>query len=410
MVRSTRRNGRERFGARVPTRAWLWWLALMALVAAVGAGAQTGPAGKGEKEVSPGSIDAGWALPSFGADPNRRLIINGFGVLGYAYDLNTDQNSFADSAVALSLYKGINDHLTVFAQLTTSRPDQSPFLADQATARSVSTDIDNLQLRWTPSLTAGLDLTLGKFDSPLAIERDDVPLNFQATQSFNFRFARPVKFTGLQLHEAFSPHFELWAIAANGWDQDVDNNKGKTGALYGLWSPSLAAHLGLGVVYGPEKDNRAGDSRTATVATLLLQPFDNWVWGGEGIAGSEPHSSTDVPGGTARWYSGMLFTHYRYGHNWAVTLRLDYFDDQGGALSGVTQTLRSLTLSPQYLIGGGFYGIFRYLERTTLRLPETAIRLDLRYDHSTAPVFASRQGGVGKRNHGSATLQTVFLF
>jgi hypothetical protein len=380
-------------------------LPVIPLLLALPAAAQTGA---DEKEVPPGGVQDRSLLPSFGEDPNRRLIINGFGVLGYGYDLNTDQNSFADSAVALSLYKGVTEHLSVFAQITTSRRAPSPFLADQGVKNDVATDIDNLQLRWTPWLESGLDITLGKFDSPLAIERDDAPLNFQATQSFTFSFARPVKFTGLELHNAFSPHFELWAIAANGWDQDTDNNKGKTGALYGLWSPSLAAHLGLGAIYGPEKDNRSGDSRLDVVATLLLQPTESWVLGGEAVAGREPNSA--ATGGTAKWYAAMLFSHYRFTRHWAATLRLDIFDDQGGALSGVAQTLRSLTLSPQYLIGGGFYGIFRYLDRTSLRLPEAAVRLDLRYDHSTAPVFATRQAGAGKRDHGSATLQTVFLF
>ena len=64
----------------------------------------------------------------------------------------------------------------------------------------------------------------------------------------------------------------------------------------------------------------------------------------------------------------------------------------------------------QYLFGGGFYGIFHYLERTSLRLPEVAVRLDLRYDRSSEFVFQSRIPDEGKRDHSSATLQTVFLF
>ena len=61
-------------------------------------------------------------------------------------------------------------------------------------------------------------------------------------------------------------------------------------------------------------------------------------------------------------------------------------------------------------MGGGFYGIFHYLERTSLRLPDVSVRLDLRYDHSSEQVFATRNPDEGKRDHFSATLQTVFLF
>ncbi len=359
--------------------------------------------------VAPAAMDGGSsALLTLGSDPNRQLIINGFAVFNYNYNFNDGTNSFADSAVALSFYKGITDNLSIFVQITTSRDDPSPFRSDAGAPNDIATDIDNLQLRWQPSLNSGFDLTVGKFDSPMAIERDDAPLNFQATNSFTFDFARPVKFDGLAAHDALSPNVELWAILANGWDQDVDNNKGKTGGLYALWSPSLAAHLGLGVLYGPEKDNVETDNRTAVIATLLLQPAELWVIGGESVYGQEPQAA--VGGGTAKWYGEMLFTHYRFDRHWGATLRLDYLDDGGGSRTGTPQVLRSYTLSPQYLIGGGFYGIFRYLDRTTLRLPEVALRLDLRYDQSTAPVFGNRTGDEGKRDHAQATLQTVVLF
>jgi hypothetical protein len=362
------------------------------------------------QEEKPVSLDSVVKTPGFALfdeDPAHRLLITGFGVGAYNYNFNTDANSFADSALAVAFAKVISDHLSVFAQLTASREAPSPFLGDEPPG-DISTDIDNLQLTWYPSARSSLSITLGKFDSPIAIERDDAPLNFQATSSFTFDFARPVKFTGLEVYKAFTPTFEAWAILANGWDNDTDNNKAKTVAAYGLWSPSLAAHVGLGVIYGGEKDDRTGDARTTAVATMLFQPTAKWVCGGEAVFGRERHSAED--GGTAEWYAGMLFTHHRFGDHWGLTLRGDYLDDRDGSRTGQRQTLKSVTLSPQYLIGGGFYGIFHYLERTSLRLPELAVRLDLRYDRSSEFVFQSRIPDEGRRDHSSATLQTVFLF
>ena len=363
--------------------------------------------GQEEKPVSLDSTSKGISLSLFDEDPAHRLLITGFGVGTFDYNFNNDTNSFGDSALAVAFSKVISDHLSVFAQLTAAREAPLPFL-DSEPAGGIETDIDNLQITWYPSASSSLAVTLGKFDSPIALERDDAPLNFQATSSFTFDFARPVKFTGIEVYKAFTPNFEGWAMLTNGWDVDADNNKGKTGAVYGLWSPSLAAHVGLGVIYGPEKDDRAGDPRTTVVGTLLLQPTASWVVGGEAVFGREPHSSED--GGTAEWYAGMLFTHQRFGKHWGLTLRGDYLDDRDASRTGQRQILTSLTLSPQYLIGGGFYGVFHYLERTSLRLPEVAVRLDLRYDHSTEFTFASRNPDEGKRDHTSATLQTVFLF
>ena len=153
-------------------------------------------AGAQEVPVSPASLDASAspAALSFGDDPAKKLVINGFGVANYAYNLNTNENSFADSALAISLSKLITDRISVFAQLTVSRESSSPFVGDAGNFGSdISTDIDNLQLAWVPSPAGGLQLTFGKFDSPIALERDDAPLNFQATNSFTFDFARPTR-------------------------------------------------------------------------------------------------------------------------------------------------------------------------------------------------------------------------
>jgi hypothetical protein len=363
------------------------------------------PVTLGESENAPLSRNS---IAALGEDPTHRLIINGFAVASYGADLGSKENSFNDDALALSIFKLLSDRVTLFTQLTTSREAASPFLADVGAPREISTDIDNLMLTFRPSPASGLDITVGKFDSPLAIERDDAPLNFQATSSFTFDLTRPVKFTGVEAHVAFSPALEGWAAVSNGWDVDVNNNRGVTGAAYGLWSPSMGTHIGLGVIMGSEKDSTSKGSRTAVVGTLLLQPATHLVVGGEAVAGQEGFAA--VNGGTARWYGGMLFTHYRFAGHWAGTVRLDSVDDRDGARSGTPQRLQSATLSPQYLIGGSFFGIFRYLDRTTLRLPELAIRLDLRYDHSTQPSFVSGIAGAGSHDDRSATIQTVVIF
>jgi hypothetical protein len=375
-------------------------LLLFVLIAAV-------PAAGQEKPVSPESAENPGEISILGEDAARRLSISGFGVGTFTYAFPTDRSSFGDSALAVAFSKVFSDKLSVFAQITASREAESPFLGETAPA-DTRTDIDNLQVTWAPSPRSGLAITLGKFDSPLALERDDAPLNFQATPSFTFQFARPVKFTGISVHEAFSEHFELWAILANGWDVDGDNNRAKTGALYALWNPSLSSHIGLGVIHGAEKDDRTDDARTTVVATLLFQPTSSWVFGEELVAGREPHSAAG--GGTAQWYADMFFTHHRFGPHWALTLRTDYLDDRDGSRTGTRQILRSVTVSPQYLVGGGFFGVFRYLDRTSLRLPEVAVRLDLRYDRSSEPVFRSRTADEGRRDGFSTTLQTVFLF
>ena len=355
-----------------------------------------------ERPVDPGSLEASDAVRG-----KLPLQINGFAVGQYAYNAASGENSFEGSTLAVSLYKAVSDRLFFFGQVTVTREGAGPFAGEPADSGSYQTAIDNLQVSWAAGPSHGLSLVFGKFDSPLAIERDDAPLNFQATPSFVFQFARPVKFSGLMVRETFSPKFEGYAILANGWDVDRDNNRAKTGALYGVWSPWPIAHFGLGVIHGAEKDDRTGDRRTTGIATILVQQTERWVWGEEFVYGSEPHSAPD--GSTASWFGDMFFTHHRVGRHWAVTLRTDYFDDREGVRTGRRQILRSFTLSPQYLVGGGFFGLFRTLDRTSLRIPEVAVRLDLRYDRSTERVFAGRGEDV-RRDGASAALQVVYVF
>lgn len=355
-----------------------------------------------ERPVDPGALDSGT-----GAARTLPLQINGFAVGQYDYRTANGENSFEGSVLAVSLFKALSDRISFFGQVTVSREGPGPFAADSGENGSYETEIDNLQVAWAAAPSRGLTIVFGKFDSPLAIERDDAPLNFQATPSFVFQFARPVKFTGLMARQTVSPKLEGYAILANGWDVDRDNNRAKTGALYGVWSPWPIAHFGLGVIHGAEKDDRTGDRRTTGVATILVQQTDHWVWGEEFVYGSEPHSAGD--GGTASWFGDMFFTHHRLGGHWAVTLRTDYFDDREGSRTGRRQILRSFTISPQYLVGGGFFGLYRTIDRTSLRIPELTVRLDLRYDRSTEKVFAGRDEEV-RRDGASAALQVVYVF
>jgi hypothetical protein len=373
-----------------------------------------GAAAGQEKPIDPDALAGG-------ASGRLPLTINGFAAATFDYNFMTDENSFDASVLAVSLFRAVSDRISLFGQVTVSREAESPFASTAGAAgvrpavrlsasgdpNSFKAEIDDLQVSWAADPRSGLSIVFGKFDSPLAIERDDAPLNFQATPSFVFQFARPVKFTGLMARETFSPKFDGYAVLANGWDVTSDNNRAKTGALYGVWSPLEIAHFGLGVIHGVEKDDRTGDPRTTGVATILVQQTDSWVWGEEFVYGREPHSAAD--GGTASWFGDMFFTHHRLGRHWALTLRTDYLDDIGGSRTGRRQILRSLTLSPQYLVGGGFFGLWRTLDRTSLKIPEVAVRLDLRLDHSTERVFASKTDEP-RRDNFSSTLQIVYVF
>jgi len=156
-------------------------------------------AGQQEKPVDPDSLTGG----------SRRfgLVINGFAAVNFNYNFNTDENSFESSVLAVSLFRALSDRVAFFGQVTVHKEEEG--------GSSFSTEIDNLQVSWAADPGHGLSIVLGKFDSPLAIERDDAPLNFQATSSFVFQIGSPVKFPGLMARQTFSPNFEVYASMSN---------------------------------------------------------------------------------------------------------------------------------------------------------------------------------------------------
>src|SRR2546423_12565374 len=131
--------------------------------------------------------------------------VTGFAVGRADYDRIARTNSFTAGKVGVSLFKPVGDAY-LFAQLTTA-------LEDGAEA----TEIDNLLVSWTPQRANRWAVAFGRFDAPIGFGRDDEPLNLIPTNSFDFRYARPAKLTGVQVHYTVSPRFELWGVAANGW-------------------------------------------------------------------------------------------------------------------------------------------------------------------------------------------------
>src|SRR5206468_3078558 len=145
--------------------------------------------------------------------------VTGFAVGGADYARLARSNTFTAGKIGVSLFKPAGD-VYLFAQVTTALE-----------GAETTTEIDNLLVSWTPQRANRWTVAFGRFDAPIGFERDDEPLNLIATNSFNLRYARPGKLTGLQLHYTASPRAEVWAVTANGWDAAVDNNRGKTALL-----------------------------------------------------------------------------------------------------------------------------------------------------------------------------------
>jgi len=319
------------------------------------------------------------------------VAVTGFAVGSADYDRLARSNSFTAGKIGVSLFKPVGD-VYLFAQLTT---------ALQGT--ETSTEIDNLLVSWTPQRANRWTLAFGRFDAPIGFERDDEPLNLIATNSFNFEFARPGKLTGVQLHYTASPRAELWAVAANGWDVAVDNNRGKTALVRAQVIPIPWVTVGVTGVYGPERDSTDGNQRSLLSGDVTIDR-------GRVIVGAEVNLGREQGGATNPTWGGVAVTGFlRLGRNLGFTARYDQVEDRDGLLTGTPQILRSVTVGPMWYVSGAREGIFSNIEHTRFHLPQIALRAAVRADWSSQPFFPAAAGAL-QGSDTKGVLELVYVF
>ena len=317
--------------------------------------------------------------------------VTGFAVGNASYDRALRTNAFTAGKIAVSLFKPAGDFY-LFGELTTALD-----------AGESSTEIDNLIVSWTPHTASQWTVSFGRFDAPVGFERDDEPLNLIATHSFNFAFARPSKLTGAIVRLTASPRMELAGAVANGWNVDVDNNRGKTGMLRAQWLPLDRLTVGVSGLYGPEQDGTDGRQRGLLAPDLTLDL-------GRLIVGTEVNLGREqAPGRHSTWAGGAATAFLRLGRSLGLSARYDHLSDADGVLSGTPQVLRSITVGPMWFYSRAQEGIFSNIEHTRFHLPQIALRAAVRADYSTAPFFEDSNGGLGRTNT-TGVLELVYIF
>jgi len=318
---------------------------------------------------------------------------SGFAVGRADYDRIARTNSFTAGKVGVSLFKPVGDAY-LFAQLTTALDGSG----------EAATEIDNLLVSWTPRTANQWTVAFGRFDSPIGFERDDEPLNLIPTNSFNFTYARPGKLTGVQLHYTASPRLDVWAVAANGWDVAVDNNRGKTALARAQFIPIPWVTVGVTGVYGPEQASTDRLQRSLLSSDLTVDR-------GPLILGAELNLGRERTSGSANatWRGAAGTVFLRVARKLGVTARYDQLEDTDGLLTGTPQILRSVTVGPMWYFSSAREGIFSNIEHTRFHLPQIALRAAVRADWSSQPFFAEA-GGALQGSNTTGVLELVYVF
>jgi hypothetical protein len=245
---------------------------------------------------------------------------------------------------------------------------------------------------WVAPVGRGLRIDVGVFGTPLGgelVEGVD-GANDTYSHSFLFGFGEPFTHTGIRLTYQATDIVNIIAFVANGWDNAIDNNSGKTGGLQVEVDPTSATKVLLTGVLGPERSVAADGTEDTTlrslidlVASITEDDFAftfTFDWGHEG---------------DADWFGGAGTLRWDFSKHCSVALRGEVFDDKDGVRTALPggQTLDEITLTPAYKIG-----------KTTI------IRVEFRWDHSNHDVFVTDTAGEKSGNQVTAALNWVSSF
>jgi hypothetical protein len=218
----------------------------------------------------------------------------------------------------------------------------------------------------------GLLIEAGILPSHIGFESLYSKDNWNYTRSWQAELS-PYYQAGVKLGYSFTSELsaQLWVM--NGWQLISDNNQGKTLGTQVSWS-SERFTVTFNTLAGPEIPGDSDHWRLFGDLILVVRPT-SWL----SLAVSSDLGYEWRPkGASAVWYVAAGYLRFSPRTDFAVTLRGDYFDDGDGGASGISQRLESATLTLEY--------------RPSTHL---LLRLEGRYDHSSAPVFSGHNFAAG---------------
>lgn len=217
----------------------------------------------------------------------------------------------------------------------------------------------------------------GKMGTLAGAEVIESPEDTNISRSIIFGYAEPFAHTGVRASYALNDKVTLTAGVNNGFDKLKDNNSQKTGEAAISIQPTQKLSLSAASYFGDSGD-RGGQFRYLVdfVGSYALTNRLSFV-----VNYDYDHIENGVSPGRNAVFDGVAgYMNYRIAPKWLASLRGEYFNDPGGAATGVAQKWKEATLSLGYM-----------------PIEHFEVRGEGRYDWSNRRSFAETGGG--SRNH-----------
>jgi hypothetical protein len=249
--------------------------------------------------------------------------------------------------------------------------------------------------------TSGLEVTVGKWASPMGYEPTDAAHTVLYSHSYIFNFATPFTHTGVRLNYVINPEYSAYFAVVNGWDDFADNNNAVSYMAGGAWNSAdktgaqSTNSLSLCVMTGPEQVDNVNNKRTG-VDTYFTH------WWNEKLSqtleinfGTEEEAPlADGSEGRAWWYGSAHYLSYTFCDYVTGVWRAEWLRDDGGSRTGfsgsVFENTWGLTVTPC---------------PADNVLKNLSLRPEIRWDFACDPAFGDEH-----RNQLTAAIDLIFKF
>jgi hypothetical protein len=212
------------------------------------------------------------------------------------------------------------------------------------TVNPESFDITEAYISYVAPVGKGLRFDIGKMGTFIGAEVMEARDNPNYSRSFLFANAEPLTHTGLKISYPVVDALSVAVLVLNGWDNAVDNNKGKTyGASIGI-TPADMISLSVNVIQGPEQDNNNHDMRSLTDVVATIKPVKPLTFILNYDSGKEEYQTIDM-----KWSGISGIVKYDLNDTYSLSVRGETFDDKDR--NG--HKLKEVTVTPEIRLDGG---------------------------------------------------------
>jgi hypothetical protein len=212
----------------------------------------------------------------------------------------------------------------------------------------------------------------GKWVTPIGAEVIESNGNWNYSRGLLFTWAIPFYHYGLRANYAINDKTWVTAHLANGWNNVVENNSGKSFAIQVGFSPTEKISVVQNYMVGPELPDAAAlrhllDTIVTYEVNDQLSLMFNYDYGmEEGLLPTDPNS---------KWQGVAGYLRYALSDKAAVASRLEWFQDDDAWSTGVSQQVKEFTQTFEYELADGLM-----------------TRFEIRRDWSTEPFFLKNTG------------------